>query len=329
MKVLYIGGTGEISLACVEEASRSGHEVTVFNRGQRLELLPKNVELIQGDLQDDRAYQQLLKGNFDVICQFLAFDVDTIQRDIDLFSGHCQQYIFISTASAYQKPCPSHMITEQTPLGNPFWLYSRKKAACEEHLDEAINDVSLPVTIVRPSHTYRTRLPSTVIDGDHLWWRMLNNKPILVHGDGESLWTLTHATDFARAFVALCGNDQALDQTFHITDSEAHTWNNIIAKVAKLSNTTPTITHVASRTLADYNPDWTGPLLGDKSNSMMFDNRKVSGITDNWTCEISLEEGLTRVKAYVLQRMGSDYRPNEKLDALIDHIIDRQMSTNI
>ncbi|HIG42683.1 MAG: SDR family oxidoreductase [bacterium] len=324
MKVLYIGGTGEISRACVEEADQAGHQVTVFNRGQRQLKLPDGVENIVGDITDDTLYSQLAKREFDVICQFLAYDTRQVQRDIDLFSGHCGQYIFISTASVYEKPCRSHIIGEDTPLGNPFWAYSRNKAACETLLLQADAAGILSVTIVRPSHTYRTRLPSTVINGDHLAWRLLQDKPVIVHGDGESLWTLTHSSDFASAFVTLCGMNASLGECVHITNSDSHTWNAILRTNADLLGKQPTIIPVLSRTLVNYDPAWEGPLLGDKSNSSLFDNSKIRRLTGSWRCLVSLEEGVKCAMAHTNQRLEAGYEPNLNLDVLIDRIIEEQ-----
>lgn len=328
MRVLYIGGTGEISLACVEQAQRLGHQLTVFNRGSTPGLLPSGVEQIVGDISDDGVYAQLAARNFDVVCQFLIYDPKAIQRDIDFFSDHCQQYIFISTASAYQKPCLNHIITEQVPLDNPFWQYSRSKAACETLLLAAHASDQLPVTIVRPSHTYRTRVPSTVIDGDHLVWRLLNNKPVIVHGDGESIWTLTHATDFANAFIKLCGNNKAIGECIHITHSQGYTWNVIYSAIAGLLNKDVVLCPVSSNTIVDYNAEWRGPLLGDKSNSVLFDNSKITRLTDGWHCEISLQVGLQQVWPHVLKRFENGYQPDQKLDGLIDRIIDEQQSAS-
>lgn len=324
MKVLYVGGSGEISQACVEQAQLLGHRVTVFNRGLRSETLPEGVEQVVGDIADDAIYARLAARNFDVVCQFLVYDPKMVQRDIEFFTGHCQQYIFISTASAYQKPCQNHIITESVPLDNPFWSYSRSKAACENLLLQAHDAGKLPVTIVRPSHTYRTRLPSTVIDGDHLAWRLVNNKPVILHGDGESLWTLTHATDFAKAFVKINCNVDALGEAVHITCSDGHTWNVIYGAVAKLLNKEPVICMVLSSTIVGYNAAWQGPLLGDKSNSVLFDNSKVRRLTGGWRCKVSLAEGLQQVWPHVLKRLEQGYQPDQKIDALIDRIIDEQ-----
>jgi len=321
MRVLYIGGTGEISQACVTEASNVGHDVTIFNRGKRLEALPSGVEQVLGDFRDDSSYEALAKREFDVVCQFLAYDKSAVQRDIELFTGRCGHYIFVSTASAYQKPCRSHVITENTPLDNPYWAYSRSKADCETLLNETDSNSSLNVTIVRPSHTYRTKFPSTVIDGDHLAWRLLHDKPVIVHGDGESLWTLTHSTDFANAFVKLCGNSRAFNETVHITSSQPNTWNEILRSVSLLLGKEPDIHPVTSNTLVRYNPDWTGPLLGDKSNTVVFDNSKISTLVGDWQCRISLPEGLKQVNHHVRNRLDSGYQPDGQLDRLIDQII--------
>ena len=329
MRVLYIGGSGEISLSCVEAAVKARHEVTVFNRGLNQESLPITVTNIVGDFADDVSYGKLASHNFDVVCQFLAYDLKQVQRDIEVFSGNCKQYIFISTASAYEKsrdanPPRGHIITEETPLNNPYWAYSRSKAACESLLLEAQAGGKLPVTIVRPSHTYRRRLPSTVIHCDHLVWRILKGKPVIVHGDGESLWTLTHSSDFANAFIALCGLESSLGQCIHITASEVHTWNSILRRIYCLLDEAPNIVPVLSRTLVDYEPTWEGPLLGDKSNSVIFNNNKVERLTGGWQCTISLEHGLELAWVHTKERLQAGYQPDAKLDAMIDRIIENQ-----
>lgn len=318
-RILYIGGSGEISHACVAASVLLGHEVSVFNRGSKINSLPESVELLQGDLRSAAPYAVLQNREFDVVCQFLAFDTAAIKRDIETFQGRCKQYIFISTASVYQKPLSNHVIREDTPLGNPFWEYSQKKAACESLL----TDSNLPVTIVRPSHTYRTRLPSTIIDGDHQAWRIKNDMPIIVHGDGQSLWTLTHADDFAAAFAQLCGNPAALGQTFHITNSRAHTWDAIIANVGIALNKPLKVVHVASDKLIKYEPNWEGPLLGDKSNSVVFDNQRVIDAIGGWQCAIGLVEGLQRATTFVEARL-QHYTPNPETEALVNRIVERE-----
>ncbi len=324
MKVLYIGGTGEISQACLEQSVAVGHDVSVFNRGRSRERLPAGVTQIIGDLRDDAGYGRLAAGGFDVVCQFLAFEPAAVQRDVDLFAGHCRQYVFISTASAYRKPHDGGAVTEDTPLDNPFWEYSRKKAACESALARVHAEGRLPVTVVRPSHTYRKRFPSTVIDGDHLAWRLLQGKPVLVHDDGESLWTLTHSADFARAFTALLGEPAALGDTFHITSDEAPSWRSVLQAVGACLGREPVIHGVASATLIGLRPEWEGPLLGDKSNSMRFDNAHVRSVIGPWQCTIGLADGLRRVHAHVAERLAAGYRPEPELDGLIDRIIEER-----
>lgn len=320
-RVLYIGGSGEISFACVESAIKAGHQVTVFNRGQRGDALPVGVEQVIGDMHDDSLYAELASRNFDSVCQFIAFDSDTVRRDIDTFGGRCGQYVFISTASAYQKPWHEGIITEETPLDNPFWEYSQKKAACEKLLVEAHGAGKLPVTIVRPSHTYRTRLPGTCIPGDHMAWRILNDKAIVVHDDGESLWTLTHADDFARAFVGLCGNERALGEDFHITCESAQSWNEIVDLVGKVLEHPVRSVHVSTDVMVGYSKLWRGPLAGDKSNSLVFNNGKVRKAVGGWQCEVDLEVGLKKAATFTKTRLKNGYAPDQRLDALIDKIV--------
>ncbi len=310
-----------------------GHTVTVFNRGATAGSLPMDVEHLQGDLRATDPYQALGNRTWDVVCQFLAYEPDAVQRDLDTFSDHCAQYIFISSASAYEKPCRDYVISELTPLKNPFWAYSRAKAACEQVIDGFQTTITSPsrcaCTIVRPSHTYRTRLPGAVTDGDHQAWRIMNGKPVIVHGDGQSLWTLTHAEDFAQAFVSLHLNPAAFDQCFHITASKADTWDVILAGVGEALQTDPTLCHVSTETLVKYQPAWVGPLLGDKANSVLFDNSKVQEVIGGWACSISLGEGLKAAAVYVEQRLKAGYSPDAEKDALLDRIISdqRQLGT--
>lgn len=324
MKVLYIGGTGEISLACVLASVAAGHDVTVFNRGFRATSLPREVMLVKGDLRDASSYEELAIDYYDVVCQFLAYTPDAVDRDIAHFGGHCGQYVFISTASAYRKPGSNDAITESTPLENPYWAYSRSKAECEAHLFAADN---FPVTVVRPSHTYRERIPSTVIPGDHLVWRLRNNKPVIVHDDGESLWTLTHATDFAYAFTRLFGEPRALNDAFHITSDDARSWNDILACVAELLGCSIDIRPVPVPTLVASQPDWEGPLRGDKANSLVFDNTKVKALVPEWRCEVSLRTGVEAAIKKLLERPGGLPTPDPAVDGLIDRIIEMNFPT--
>jgi len=318
MRVLYIGGTGEISFDCVRESVRLGHEVTVFNRGRHNAGLPRECRFVTGDVEDDAAYGRLAAAGFDVVCQFRLFSPAALRRDLALFSGHCGQYVFISTASAYRKPVRGLPITEATPLGNPYWDYSRAKAEMEGLLRAQDR---LPYTIVRPSHTYRTRMPTPL--GDNLQVsRLLRGKPVVLHGDGESLWTVTHAEDFARPFVRLLGERRALGEAFHITGDRAWSWNEIFEAIAAaLGVRSYRLLHVATDTLVRYRREWAGPLLGDKSPSVVFDNRKVKGIAGDFACPIDPWRG-TKMVAERYPPAADGFDP--ALDALLDRIAAEQ-----
>ena len=325
MKVLYIGGTGEISTACVQHGVEVGHEVTVFNRGHRDEPLPGGVRQIVGDMKEPADYRALGAEGFDVVCQFVAFDLATVQRDVEVFGGRCGQYVFISSASAYQKPPTSYVITEATPRVNPYWGYSRRKAEMEAYLLGEHAAGQLSVTMVRPSHTYRTRFPGGIAGGDDWAWRMLNGRPVIVHGDGTSLWTFTHASDFAVPFVGLLGNPGALGEAFHITrHMKAHTWDELYAAVATALGAKASIVHVPTDTLVKYDADWAGPLLGDKTWSVLFDNSKVMSVAGEFTCKVSLAEGLAGCAEHYFAHRAAAYKPDEKLHALLDRIAAEQ-----
>jgi nucleoside-diphosphate-sugar epimerase len=319
-KVLVIGGTGEISLPCVAEAARLGLEVTVFNRGKRAAELPDHVTMIEGDLRDVASYRQLADQHFDVVCQFIAFDITDIERDVAIFGGRCAQYVFISTASAYQKPPKSYVLTESTPLGNPFWPYSQLKADMEAELLKQHRHRQLNVTIVRPSHTVRTKFPGGIVRGDDWAWRMRNGKPILVHGDGTALWTLTHAHDFARPFVKLLGNEDAFGESFHITRHlEGYTWNEIFHAMAASLSVEATVVHVPTDLLVRYNPEWAGPLYGDKSHSTLFDNSKVMQVAGPFSCEFDLQRIMRGVSQHYLSREPS-FDPDSNTHQVLDRI---------
>ena len=315
-RVLFLGGTGEISAACVNYALEVGHEVTLFNRGKRGNTIPEGVRQVTGDVTNREELASVAQQNFDVVCQFLGFVTEDVQRDIEIFADSCSQYIFISSASAYQKPNHGAVITETTPLNNPYWAYSRNKAACEYALESS----ELPYTIVRPSHTYRERVPSTVIDGNHLVWRLLNDQPIIAHDEGKTLWSITRSEDFARAFVALFDNPETIGEAYHITDSQAHTWREILNSIAALLQKDAQIINVPTQALVQYEPTWEGPLFGDKANDAVFDNTKIASVAEGWECEISLLDGLQRALATPLA--NSNYQPNRETDQLIDRIID-------
>lgn len=320
MKVLYVGGTGEISHACVAESVRAGHEVAVFNRGRAEEPLPGGVREKRGNMDDDAAYRPLGEEGFDVVCQFLAYEPATVERDLEVFGDRVAQYVFISTASAYQKPPRRLVITEDVPLENPFWDYSRAKAAAERTLLQAHAAGRMPVTIVRPSHTHRRRFPGGIASGDHWAWRMHEGRPIVVHGDGTGLWTLTPSEDFARPFVGLLGNDRALGEAFHITrHMESYTWNRIFETMGRALGVEPRLVHVPTETLVRYHSPWAGPLLGDKAWPVLFDNTKVMDVAGEFECRVDLDAAMRGAAAFYRKR-AETYAPDEALHALLDRI---------
>lgn len=325
MKVLYIGGTGEISYACVQESLTLGHEITILNRGQTEQPLPPGVRQLQGDLSSASPYTALGRETFDCICQFVAFDEARIHADVESFSQRTEQYVFVSTASAYSKPLERfEVITEQTRLDNPFWQYSQAKIRMEAVLRQAHGQGRLPVTIVRPSHTYRTKFPSAIGGGYWTAQRMLEGKPVLVHGDGSSLWTLTHAHDFARPFARLLGNPAALGEDFHITGEGVHSWDEIFHAMADALQLTPTLVHVASETLIRHEPAWRGKLLGDKAPSTIFDNSKVKAVAGDFETEVSLAAGFASVAPMVLKQLQLGAGRNAALDAKVTEVVQSQ-----
>lgn len=321
MNVLFIGGTGIISSACSELAIQRGIELTLLNRGKSVRPVPEGAEVIHADMADpDEVRLKLKSRTFDAVVNWIVFTPDQIDRDINLFQGKTGQYIFISSASAYQTPPASLPVTESTPLDNPIWEYSQNKIACEEKLTHACRDDNFPVTIVRPSHTYdKTLLPFTgrytVID------RLRKGKPVIVHGDGTSLWTLTHHRDFAVGLVGLLANPLAIGDTFHITSDNFLTWNQIYRIMADAAGVRdPELVHVASETLAKYDKEWGDNLLGDKSHSMIFDNTKIRKIVPDFNPVIPFHRGAREIMAWY------DADParqvvDTKLDALYDRII--------
>lgn len=300
LSVLFIGGTGVISSACVPRALEAGMDVTILNRGQSSDRsLPATAQVLHGDIRNPESVRKALAGKrFDVVVDFVAFTTEHIQTDIDLFAGQTGQFVFISSASAYQKPPAAIPVLESTPLRNPFWQYSRDKIACEDLLVRAYREDGFPITIVRPSHTYdRTKLPCTggwtVID------RMRRGEPVVVHGDGTSRWPITHHDDFARAFVGLLGAPQAIGDSYHITTDEALTWDQIHHVLAAAAGAPePTIVHASSDLIALIEPAWGPPLLGDKAHSMLFDNSKVRRVVPDWAARIPYVRGAREVLAW-------------------------------
>ena len=317
--VLYIGGTGTISAACVRRSLERGHEVTVLNRGSGRKALPDGVRAVQADVRDPASVRAALGDEeFDVVTDFVAFTPEHVRTDLDLFEGRTGQYVFISSASAYEKPPRSLPVTEATPLRNPFWQYSRDKIACEELLDAAHRDRGLPVTVVRPSHTYDERLLPTLGGWTDIA-RMRAGKPVIVHGDGTSLWTITHADDVAVAFTGLLGNPAAIGEAFTITGTHAPTWNQIYRWLAVAAGAPePDLVHVASDTIAAFAPDLGPTLLGDKAHSMLFDNSKVTALVPEFRTTVAFDEGARRILAH------HDAHPEaQRTDADLDALFDR------
>lgn len=318
-RVLYIGGTGTISAACVRRSLDLGHDVTVLNRGNARRPLPEGVRELVADVRDTASVRRAVGDEqFDAVAQFLGFTTEHVQADLERFGGNCGQYVFISSASAYQKP-PQHLpITESTPLRNPFWQYSRDKIACEDLLVGAYRERGIPVTIVRPSHTYDDRLIPTTGGWTDIA-RMRAGKPVVIHGDGTSLWTLTHSDDFAVAFAGLLGNPAAIGEAFTITGTHAPTWNQVYGWLADAAGVDePDFVHVASDAIAAFAPDLAPGLLGDKSHSVVFDVSKVTALVPEFRPAITFDEGARRILGHY------DAHPDEqRIDDALDDAFDR------
>ncbi|WP_147039550.1 NAD-dependent epimerase/dehydratase family protein [Microbacterium aerolatum] len=319
--ILYLGGTGTISAACVRRSVERGHDVTVVNRGSARRELPDAVTVVSADVHDAAALKDALGGReFDAVADFLSFSPTDVATGLRVFEGRTGQYVFISSASAYQKPPARLPITERTPLENPFWQYSRDKIACEELLLAASRDRGLPVTIVRPSHTYDEQMLPTLGRWNDIA-RMRDGRPVVVHGDGTILWTITHADDFAVAFTGLIGHPGAIDEDFTITGSHAPTWNQIYTWLAEAAGAgEPELVHVASDTIAAIAPDLGPTLLGDKAHSSLFDTAKVQTLVPEFATTITFDEGARRILAHYDANPGARVVDAE-LDARFDRMI--------
>ena len=327
LRVLIVGGTGIISSAVVAEALARGHDVHTISRSGNAGVVqpgvaspstqPPAITAHRANVRDAQAVRRAIDGlHFDVIVQFVAFEVEHVQADIEMFAGRTDQYIFISSASAYQTPPSRLPITESTPLRNPFWEYSRKKIACEDELVAAYREHGFPVTIVRPSHTYNP----TMVPFDGGWTvveRMRQGREVVVPGDGTSLWTITHHTDFARGFVGLFGRAEAIGEAFHITSDEALTWNAIYEHIARAAGVRPKLVHIASTAIAAADPEWGAALLGDKAHSMVFDNTKIKRLVPEFECRVPFARGAKEILAW------HDAHPDSrKIDARMDAVMD-------
>lgn len=329
MKALFIGGTGTISSAITQLVSETpGWELYLLNRGSRKHEVPENVKTITADINDEAQVVKALDGmTFDVVCDFIGFVPEQVERDYRLFKGRVKQYIYISSASAYHKPLASPIINEGTTLANPFWQYSRDKIACEEVLMRRYRNEGFPITIVRPSHTYSERGVPTAIHGPKGCWsvlkRMLDGKPVIIPGDGTTLWTVTHNTDFAKAFVGLMGNKHAIGEAFQITGDESLTWNQIHEIIASILGVELKAYHVSSDFLAAVGPqyDLYGGLLGDKACTVIFDNTKIKRAVHGFVATTRFEQGARMAIEHILAHPELQIEEPE-FDAWCDRIIE-------
>jgi len=328
MKALFIGGTGTISMAITRLISQNPEwELVLLNRGSRNTELPAGVKTISVDINDEAAAANAIRDlQFDCVCDFIGFVPEHVERDFRLFSGKTKQYIYISSASAYQKPCADYLITESTPLHNPYWQYSRDKIACEEYLMQQYRKNGFPVTIVRPSHTYDERNLPLGAYGEKGGWqvlrRMLDGKPVLLHGDGTTLWTVTHNSDFAKGFVGLMGNVHAIGQAYHITSDESITWNQLYAIIADELGVPFRPCYVPSDILHAANPayDFEGSMTGDRSNSVVFDNSKIKRAVPGFVCTVRADQGLRRTVQNILAT-PSLQQEDPEFDAYCDKVV--------
>jgi nucleoside-diphosphate-sugar epimerase len=320
LRVLFIGGSGVISSACSRVAVASGIELSVLNRGRStVRPLPPGVNMLRADIREPGSVRDEIRDlEFDAVVDWVAFTPEHVRADIELFRGRTRQYVFISSASAYQTPPARMPVTESTPLRNPYWQYSRDKIACEDTLVAAYRKEGFPATIVRPSHTY----DETLVPFDGGWTvlgRMLAGKPVIVHGDGTSLWTITHHDDFARAFVPLLGHPRTLGEAIHITSDDVLTWNQIAEALAAALGVTVRLVHVPSDAIAAADPDWGAGLLGDKAHSMVFDNTKLRRVVPGWRAVIPFEQGARQIAGWYLADPARQVT-DQALDAVMDKL---------
>jgi nucleoside-diphosphate-sugar epimerase len=327
MKILFIGGTGIISSACSDLAVARGHELFMVNRAVSKKLpVPEGATVFQADIYNDETHLAMLLADhhFDAVVDYLAYHPHDIERDLRLFRGKTDQFVFISSASAYQKPVRKYLITEETPLENPFWEYSQNKIACEDRLMHAYQDEGFPVTIIRPSHTYGySQIPFGVSSWRHPWTvvdRMKRGQKVIVPGDGTSLWVVTWSADFAKGLLGLLGNEKAIGEGFQITSDEALTWDQIHLEAYYALGLEPNLIHIPSDLIAMYDPDSLGSLIGDKANSVVFDNSKIKRFVPDYSCEVNWAEGVRRCLAWFEEHPEFQTLDHE-IDAVWDRII--------
>ena len=325
MDILFIGGTGVISSAVSERVIAQGHTLYLLNRGNRTAFVPEGAKLLQGDIRDEASIRELLSGGiFDAVVNWISYVPEHVEADIRLFSGITGQYVFISSASAYQKPPASPFITEETPLANPFWDYSRNKIACEDILLRAHAENGFPVTIVRPSHTYGIdKLPTAFNSRKHQWSileRMRQGKKIIVPGDGTSLWVLTHNTDFAVAFAGLLGRKEAIGEAYQITSDEVLTWDQITRYLGAAAGYEPDLLHLSADFMTGCLPALHSELEGDKLNSVCFDNSKIKALVPEYRAVKRFEDGI-RESVDWYRSQPELLKLDEEWDALCDRLV--------
>jgi nucleoside-diphosphate-sugar epimerase len=323
VRVLFIGGTGNISIAATRLLAEQGVDLTLLHRGQSGVAAPDEVHHLRADIRDRAAVAEVVRGQeFDVVVDWLAFTPEHVETDIALFGGTIAQYVFISSATVYRKPSPFFPLVEEAPLGNPGWQYASDKIACEELLRRAHAETGFPATIVRPSYTYgETWLPTALEGVDYtVVDRMRRGKKVIVPGDGESLWAMTHNTDFARALAGILGNTEAVGESFHITSDEVLTWNQIAETIAAAAGLELQIAHIPSDFIAAVDPELGVGLLCDKSHSLVFDNSKIKRFVPGFEAAVPFAEGIARSLAW-FEADPARQVADESRNALLDRIL--------
>ncbi len=320
MKILFIGGTGVISSACSELCIEKGFDLHLLNRGQSFRTPPAKTKIINADIRNPESFKPILaKEKFDVVVDWIAYTEEHVKNDFDLFRDKTDQFIFISSASAYHKPPLKLPITEDTPLQNPFWSYSRGKIDCENYLMKVYRENNFPATICRPSHTYdKTKI--ALYGGYTTLNRMKFGKQIIIHGNGKTLWTLTNARDFAKGFIGLLGNPKTIGEAYHITSDEVLTWNQIAETIAQKAGYDLNVTYLPDDFISKYDAEWGFNLFGDKGYDTVFDNSKIKKIVPDFKSTIPYSEGVKEIVEWFSHKENQIV--NEELDGLMDKMIE-------